>query len=457
MFDSTRIGLLAALCLVLAPLSLAIHSPRVSDVSNQTIAAAVAPARVTGAMGSLVAPAASGRSAPLGLASLPATPDPPDPSSAFVASRLPGAAAADTSHFTTGITSPYTSYQWIPLTGASLVGTDSNANYWIAFLTADPAITLTIAGTYPSVRYASIQAYDASGAYLTGLPDKDFPPDQGSVNPFVAGTPRGVGTYTLHVVFGPPPSPPAPGTLYINQPAGASVSLLYRLYLPDTGASKTGNVPLPTISTQSGSGVAPLVAPQEAQATALALQHAPPPPASMAATATPTPGFTRAAPGSYTNADEAYLAAVLPATTQLYVVRFAAPTNPHTLGGDPLDPHTQLRYWSVCVNNLLDYPYACRADEQVVLTSPHRQATIVIGLQSQRPTNATRAHGVTWISLGTIALSYAVLLRHLLPASSFTQSAFAVPVGAAPGPYMGPYAPTLVVCSTQQFEQSECK
>lgn len=88
--------------------------------------------------------------------------------------------------------------------------------------------------------------------------------------------------------------------------------------------------------------------------------------------------------------------------------------------------------------------------------SANGQVTVALGPWWARPSNVTAAHGVTWIGLNWFVVPYTILLRHMLPAPSFTNSAFAVPYGAAPAPYIGTYAPTVVQCTTAQFQANQC-
>lgn len=371
---------------------------------------------------------------------------------------------------------------------------DTNASYWATNLSADPNLILTIQGSYPAARYASIQVYNAQGEYITGLSDRNMPPDPGTVNPFATQRHRDTGRYTLHLVFGRAPAHPAAGSLYAKATPGDTVILAYRIYLPDLGADQKGNVPLPSVTTMSLVTGAPLGCP-------VAAYTVPPPVATTApitatptvtgtapittgATPTPTPtrtatltpipgaptptstpqpppttaGFTRLSGeqlGGYDNVDAAYLVSPLPPRLGLYVVRFKPPTTPHTLSGGPIDLTTQVRYWSICVYSVIG-PYTCTADEQAQLDK-NGQVTLVLGPAWARPPNLSSASGVTWVDLGSyFLLPYKVILRELLPSPRFTSSISAVPLGAAPDAYMGAYAPTLSHCSITQFQANYC-
>jgi hypothetical protein len=171
-----------------------------------------------------------------------------------------------------------------------------------------------------------------------------------------------------------------------------------------------------------------------------------------------TPVFTRLGQsGRFTNVDAAYLTTLLPPSSNLYVIRFQAPTTPPTLAGQSFDPSTQLRYWSLCVYTWADVPYKCLPDEQMPLDS-NGWVTAVLGPAGARPSNATVANGVAWISLNTFQTPYLGIVRNMVPAPDFFRSAFAVPPGMEPGPLtMGSYAPTITPCTTAEFEAGGCR
>lgn len=334
---------------------------------------------------------------------------------------------------------------------------DLNTHVWWLSVRADPTISLTIQGGYPAARFTSFALYTNPDASIGDLIDRQFPPDPGSINPFAAGTTRGVGTYTLRVLFSAPPSQPQPGVMYANVLAGTTVTLLYRLYLPDATATITGNVPLPVVTAHNAAD------------GSLTSCPAPVTPMTWGQLDQPTMGyFARYHLGFASNPDQAYLATMLPVTNTPYVFRFQTPTTPHTLDGSPIPitPTTQLRYWSFCLymGNYMPYrayELGCVADEQVPLDQ-NGGVTIVAGPWWTRPTNATTADGVVWMPLtypvtATAPItSVLVLVRHLLPDPGFAQSAFAVPDGMPAVPIMGSYAPTTEECSTAQFEYNSC-
>lgn len=82
---------------------------------------------------------------------------------------------------------------------------------------------------------------------------------------------------------------------------------------------------------------------------------------------------------------------------QLMVIHGRAPTVPHTYEGQDVMGTGQVRYWSFCQNEFQSGRYvSCVFDEQVPI-APDGTYTIVTGLPSDRPSNATTACGVAWL------------------------------------------------------------
>jgi hypothetical protein len=178
-------------------------------------------------------------------------------------------------------------------------------------------------------------------------------------------------------------------------------------------------------------------------------------------TAIPVQGFSRlGGPQSdvFGNVDAAYLGANLSPSPNLYVIRFRAPTTPHTLSGGTIDTSTQVRYWSLCVYDITTRPISCTPDE-LAPVDPGGEVTFVIGPSWAKPPILDTDHSVVWVDLGSslLQLGSYVVLRELEPSASFAFSTRAVPVGVAPDPYMGPYAPAISQCGTVQFQQGGCR
>ena len=78
--------------------------------------------------------------------------------------------------------------------------------------------------------------------------------------------------------------------------------------------------------------------------------------------------------------------------------------------------------------------------------------TIVVSTPADRPANATQANGVAWLDWGSRSVDLLLLFRNMLPAESFTQSAFSVGLGQLATTTMGEYAPLEATCTTATFE-----
>ena len=250
--------------------------------------------------------------------------------------------------------------------------------------------------------------------------------------------------------------------------------LLYRVYLPDRGRGPAGGVGLPTLtidgkprrtcSAAERTAYNRLFGPLLADAIAA---NAPDP-----ADATLDPALFRKASGLsglFTNPDNQYLyAASAPAPGRVVVIRGKAATFPDTRGGQSVTVPTQLRYWSWCSNELANpYPVVqCAADDQVPLDAKGYY-TVAISMPQDRPSNATRANGVTWLAWQRPTSSGQVIpnvtyLRNMLPNSSFAEAVQNVPDPAADSTAqqqatqakasMGAYYPVGVYCTKTQFE-----
>jgi len=298
--------------------------------------------------------------------------------------------------------------------GLNVLYPDTVSTYWVTFFPADPAQTITVKGVYPDARYMSFNAYDASGSSYevngmpSGLYDAAIQPDAGALNPWQQSGAAG-GAYTVQLLASPDPK--APNTLPLPPASSASLSSL----------------PLPCKGTAC-------------------------PPADT---------FVRIDTGGlYPNVDNAYVSALhTPQAGEVLVIRGKLPS---TVDGAHPQPWpagaTQLRYWSVC-NNVYLPPYpvlGCADDDQVPVDS-QGDYTVVTSAPEDRPTNATAAQGVVWLSNATVlpTARHLVLVRNMLP-NGFQQAVQSVPVNSSPATtqaIMHAYYPRAWRCSKRRFEQ----
>lgn len=350
---------------------------------------------------------------------------------------------------------------------------DESASYWLLAYQAAPGTRLRIRGEYPYARYISFNVYDPAGRPLDSLNDTQIAPAPGSSNPFLAGADRTAAKrdYEVTVEFGVPPAGgPAPNTIYTGQGQNGLPNLngvlLYRVYVPDRGRDRFGDVGLPRVVLEAD-GVGESLSALDCRRFSIelpdanaALVGASPPaaadlapwpgksppvwrrfvnlavayadgllesdatdPARQAADLLPLSSFGGSG-GFLSNRDNDYVyAPVSRGFGQVLVLRGKAPTFADTYAGTPTMPVGQeLRYFSLCQNHGLTTRYvACLRDDQLVLDGEGRY-TVVVSTPEQRPAEAIPACGVSWLPWGPT--SDAVLIyRHMLPDPSF---AFAI-------------------------------
>jgi hypothetical protein len=140
---------------------------------------------------------------------------------------------------------------------------DPNSSYWFAFLEMPEGSVLNIRGQFPHCRYFQLALYrsdpEMGGYTATGekFVDHQLEPDEGSVNPFVPGTDRGVGnrSYTIRIANVDKPEDPAdrePNTMYAG--TGAEIQVVYRVYQPDQGYLGDAGAGLPSYTATLADG-----------------------------------------------------------------------------------------------------------------------------------------------------------------------------------------------------------
>jgi len=350
--------------------------------------------------------------------------------------------------------------------GVNALYPDQFARYWVLHLPAAPGSSLLIRGYYPHARYTSLTSYDEALRSVGGLPDVAIRPDRGSTNPFRVGAHRNTALthrhYTVHVVLGRVPSHPAHNTLYTTSADGSrqAVSFLValRIYEPDRGLPDDGGVPLPsvTVVTPAGSRTLPdcsLPDPPGGTNAAVAGTSAP-----YTGTASSTPivwhkfynlpgavtanlapganGAARTLPkgGFLDNPDNNYISAVVETLrAPAIVITGRLPSTPDTYPHARRMPHAQLRYWSMCSNELASERfYGCVMDDQLPLRHG-RRFTIVV----------------------TTAPDTVLIERNMLPAPSFRHSIQAARYDHEQAD-LGRYYPAARYATLQQVRSLGC-
>lgn len=336
---------------------------------------------------------------------------------------------------------------------------DTGATYWTTRYRLARGERIEVSGVYPAARYFSFVTYHPDGGVRGSVPDRDIEPSRGT-NPFAGDTAdaaegdgRGADRYVVQIVPKVDAEQPPANTIA----GGATGTVIYRVYLPDDAKDAQGGVALPTLRIIGSGGAVRTLAPCATSGSnpdAVRIVDENGPATDKAAPAQPV--FVRPAAGSarlFPNPDNVYLATIVKYTPgRLVVVRGTAPSFPDTAAGDPITGDEQVRYWSVCTNEYRKpYPVTdCVADEHVPLDAEGNY-TIVISTAAERPPNATRENGVAWLDWGSTTVDGVLLVRNMLPAPGFTQSALDVPAGALASATMGPYAPAGRYCAVADF------
>jgi hypothetical protein len=168
--------------------------------------------------------------------------------------------------------------------------------------------------------------------------------------------------------------------------------------------------------------------------------------------------------GFYSNRDSAYVFAHLSRLLgEVVVVRAKLPRYPATRDGQRRMGRGQLRFWSLCTgeSRVTTRTPDCLADRQIVL-GERRRYTVVVSKPEDRPANAVRRCGVSWLDMGDgdgdRRSDYAVLImRNMLVSRDFARAIQRVPEPGAEEEVMGPYFPRSQYMSRAGFEALGCR
>lgn len=377
---------------------------------------------------------------------------------------------------------------------------DAGAYYWSGIVTVPAGARVFIKGQYPHSRYISYVSYNSDGTPKESLADTAITPDAGSVNPFVAGNMRTLAQrdYGIEIVPGDAPSGARPAnTLYAPVASNQTITVLYRVYVPDNGRDIMGDVALPALevhladgSVQTGNqacqtlNASPDLFPRTSpsQTTYLTARDQAGTPVGFPAA---NPGVWHAAynttfnfkcifygactgtpvrtVGYYANPDNAYTFANISRDLgKVVVLRGKIPAVATTYLGDQYAQLGQLRYWSMCSNEYFTQKVtACLFDQQVPINADGSY-TIVVSQTGDRPSNANLKCGVGYLEWSAVGdgLSHAndglLIMRNMLPSPGFTQ---AIQNTATPGDettVLGDYLPSISYMSQADFEARGC-
>ncbi len=383
---------------------------------------------------------------------------------------------------------------------------DTGATYWHAKYNLPTGASLKLKGQYPYARYMSFNSYrdDASPAFA--LMDQDIAADTGSINPFISGAVRNDKNrdYQILLQAGEAPQTPIDNTLYdyaqATDQSNGQATLLYRVYVPNSGQDITGgtDLPQPELTLNTGEVLTGQAACDSLQSDD-SMVSIPFVPADTYANlrqnnpAHETPiwraaynvqfnlrcaflGMCTGEPerqvGWYANLDNQYLATYLDRSIKpIAVIRGKIPKVPATLAGDDTfdESQAQLRYWSLCQNEYYSQKVTgCLYDEQVTI-NPDGYFTIVTSLKSERPSNATDACGIGYLPWSAQGDGFSIIperlnhendalliLRNMLPVNGFAKT---VQNTATPGDeaeVMAEFMPSVQYFTQAEFEALGC-
>jgi hypothetical protein len=385
---------------------------------------------------------------------------------------------------------------------------DRYATYWVAVLPIPPGGELWLEGRYPHARYASFNLYNPRLEPIDALADVEILPQPGSLQPFAVGARRDAEArdYRVRVIAAVPPEDPGqrqPNTLYSYVAAGEQrlpsplAVVIYRVYVEDAGYDLSGGVGLPQLALPLVNGAV-----LRGSEACSALERLPTVPTAellngldpavetqpnLAAfpelrwlkffdllssqshrlDAVPLLGpllsgtlgqSTSNSGGFASNVHNSYMTASLSQSLgELGVLVARMPSTPPTRDGEPVMGDGQLRYWSLCSNEVNSQRYIdCLYDEQVQRVQGER-AIILVSRAQDRPANAIAECGVNWLNWGPFSNSL-LIYRHMLPRADFAEAIQNIPgpSGAHEREVLGAYYPQGRHYRKAEFEQLGC-
>lgn len=377
--------------------------------------------------------------------------------------------------------------------GSNLAYPDTAVNYYLGRVSLPPDGALVLRGRFPHARYMSFNAYDSAGRPTDALADLQIRADHGSANPFRAGhrRDRPLRSYTVRVLARAAPRERAPNTVYLGSEGRPTYhgSVVYRVYLPDRGRNQFGGTGLPEVAVRLPDGTevdqpAACSAPTNQPSTGVndvdrrssgssvrELSTASDPldwerffnmPRSVvraasedAATAT----SSEQQGGFFSDRNNAYVYAFTAREHgDVLVIRGRMPDTVETFDRQRVFGGGQLRYWSMCNGTILPTGATetvdCVYDEQVV-TGPGGWFTVAVSTPEDRPANARRACGVSWLGWGARP-DGVLIMRNQLPSPRFDHAIHDVERPGQEGRVLGSYLPRGSYTSARHFQGRGC-
>ena len=348
---------------------------------------------------------------------------------------------------------------------------DANSTYWLMPYALGPGDSIELSGTYPAARYFSVNTYGTNLDTVDTLRDNQIAPDPGSGNPYTdasaATLPTAQQRWHAKLVNGPADHSRNEIQAVASGQSTPIGFVIVRVYVPTDPASLSGGVPLPEVKlTLAGSEVPaqPCAQPFDPAGYTGPVADAAKAAFDQGIAAAASGAFPGGAPeatfgnpastaGLFPNGDNKYVGTrVSYQPGRLLVVRGKAPTFPDTRAGQSPTAPTQLRYWSMCQNDLrTPYPVvACAADFQTALDASGYY-TYVLAAPADLPANLPPT--VTTIAWGSTDVDKVLFLRNMTPSAAFYPDSVQASQdsGSDPAITMGPYYPHAAYCSAETF------
>lgn len=390
---------------------------------------------------------------------------------------------------------------------------DTNVNYWSSEFTIPEGAKIYLDGDYPYSRHSSLVSYTAAGERINSLRDYEIEPNRGVSNPFIVGNNRlnKERGYQVEVKLGDKPATAEKNTLYAPKTESNQVALLYRIYVPNKGYAEKAGVSFPRYKvvlasgeTKTGADVCNVlkvkkerIQNENVPAQYIPLYNALKPVFGTGYPARAKPTWFKTfnaefnfrcifqyfddkkacegrTPQSIMNQwatpdNEYVLAATSRQLGKVITLRGKLPTTTPTYNNDPIVKDSNMRYWSVCTNEM--YTSAtnyCLYDEEIK-TDKDGFYTIVVSNPEDRPKNANELCGISYLEQSPRGDGYdkavagdghtdlgMLLIRNLLPNDNFAQTVQKVKESGTEKAIMGDYAPDITYMSKEDFEAKGC-
>ena len=390
---------------------------------------------------------------------------------------------------------------------------DANVHYWSSEFTVPEGAKVYLEGDFPYARHTSLVSYTAAGERVNSLRDIEIVPNQGVTNPFLIGNNRmnKERGYQAEIKLGNMPAKAEQNTLYAPKTDSNEVAVIYRIYVPNKGMTEKAGVSFPRYKvvlangeTKTGNEVCDVlkvkkrsIQNENVPAAYIPLYTQLKPKFGIGYPARPEPKWFKTfnaefnfrcifqffddgkpcegrTPQSIMNQwatpdNEYVLAATSRELGKVVVLRGKLPTTTKTYNNDPVVNNSNMRYWSVCTNEM--YTSAtnyCLYDEQIK-TDKDGFYNIVVSNEEDKPNNAIEACGNTYLQQSSRGDGYdkavagdghsdlgMLLVRNLLPNGDFKQTVQSVKVSGTEKEIMGDYAPDITYMSKEDFESKGC-